>query len=161
MATAPDALIVYAGLGRGADGAARVALRAVFNGPPDEGEEVLRGLRGFGSLFADQVRPRPYLEIQRLVDASFPPGRLNYWKAHFLAELSDDVIDLAVDAFRSAPSPYSNIALEPMGGFVARVGESDTAFSHRSARYSLLILAGWENASGTDANVAWARDLWD
>ncbi len=48
-----------------------------------------------------------------------------------------------------------------MGGSVARVGVSETAFSHRAARYSLLILAGWEDASETEANVLWARELWD
>ncbi len=161
MTSAPDALIVYTGLGRGPDGVARVGMRAVFNGPLNDGEEVLRPLRSFGSPIVDDIRPRPYLEVQRLVDPSFPPGRLNYWKAHFLTELSDDAIILAVEAFRRAPSRYSSIALEPMGGSVARVGVGETAFSHRAARYSLLILAGWEDASETEANVLWARELWD
>jgi len=161
MASAPDALIVYAGLGRGVDGVARMGLRALFNGPIERGEDVIRPLRGFGPALVDEIRPRLYLEVQRLVDPNFPPGRLNYWKAHFLSELSDDAINLVVEAFRRAPSRYSNIALEPMGGSVARPGVSDTAFSHRSATYSLLILAGWEDPSETEANVAWARDLWD
>jgi hypothetical protein len=118
-------------------------------------------LRSFGSPIVDEIRPRPYLEVQRLIDPNFPSGRLNYWKAHFLTELSDDAINLAVEGLRKAPSRYSSIALEPMGGSVARVAASDTAFSHRAATYSLLILAGWEDASETEANVVWARDLWD
>jgi len=160
-AGAADALTVYANLGHGPDGAPRVGMRPVFNGPVTTGEEAVRKLRGFGSPLADEIRPRPYLEIQRLIDANFPPGRLNYWKAHFLAELSDEVIDLTVEAFERAPSRYSFIVFEHMGGAVARVGESETAFSHRSAAYSFLILAGWEDPCGSEANVAWARNLWE
>jgi FAD/FMN-containing dehydrogenase len=160
-ADAADALIVYANLGHGPDGTPRVGMRAVFNGPVAAGEEAVRKLRGFGSPIADEIRPRPYLEVQRLVDPNFPAGRLNYWKAHFLAELSDEVIDLVVEAFRRVPSRYSGIAFEHMGGAVARVGTSETAFSQRSAAYSFLILAGWEDPSESEANVAWARDLWE
>lgn len=29
----------------------------------------------------------------------------------------------------------------------------------RATRYSVLILAGWDDAADTDANVAWAREL--
>src|SRR6266849_301060 len=158
---AADALMVYANLGHGPDGSPRVGMRSVFNGPVAAGEEAVRKLRGFGSPIADEIRPRSYVEIQRLVDPNFPAGRLNYWKAHFLAELSDEVIDLVVEAFRRVPSRYSGIAFEHMGGAVARVGASETAFSHRSAAYSFLILAGWEDPSESEANVAWARDLWE
>jgi FAD/FMN-containing dehydrogenase len=160
-AAAPDALTVYAGLGRGPDGTPRASMRAIFNGSVEAGMGAVQKLRGFGSLLADEIRPRPYLEIQRLIDANFPPGRLNYWKAHFLAELSDEVIDLTVEAFERAPSRYSFIVFEHMGGAVARVGETETAFSHRSAAYSFLILAGWEDPGESEANVAWARDLWE
>ena len=159
--SAADALIVYANLGRGPDGTPRAGMRAAFNGPVAAGEEAVRKLRGFGSPMVDEIRPRSYIEIQQLVDPNFPAGRLNYWKAHFLAELSDEVIDLAVEAVERAPSRYSSIVFEHMGGAVARVGASETAFSHRSAAYSFLILAGWENPSESEANVAWARDLWE
>jgi FAD/FMN-containing dehydrogenase len=160
-AGAPDALMVYANLGHGIDGTPRVGMRAVFNGPVAAGEEAVRKLRSFGSPSADEIRPRSYVEIQRLVDPNFPAGRLNFWKAHFLAELSDEVIDLVVEAFKRVPSRYSGMVFEPMGGAVARVGASETAFSQRSAPYSLLILAGWEDPSQSEANVAWARDLWE
>jgi FAD/FMN-containing dehydrogenase len=160
-AGAADALIVYANLGQGPDGTQRVGMQAVFNGPVAAGEEAVRKLRGFGSPITDEIWPRSYVEIQRLVDPNFPAGRLNYWKAHFLAELSDDLIDLVIEAFRQAPSSDLNIVFEHMGGAVARVGVRDTAFSHRSAAYSFLIVVGWEDPSESEANVAWARDLWE
>lgn len=159
--SAPDNLIVYAGLATGPDGSLRLSMRPVFNGPVAEGLSKVAALREFGSPVVDGIQPRPYVEIQKLVEPAFPRGRLNYWKANFVDELSDELIDILIDAFRRVPSPYSIVALEPMGGAVAHVSETATAFRHRKSAYSLLILSGWVNDADSAANVAWARELWD
>lgn len=46
-----------------------------------------------------------------------------------------------------------------MGGAIARIPESATAFRHRSPSCSLLILSGWEDPADTDVNITWAREL--
>jgi len=48
-----------------------------------------------------------------------------------------------------------------MGGAVARVAETATAFQHRTPAFSLLVLSGWISDADTEANVAWARELWE
>jgi hypothetical protein len=161
MKNAPDGLIVYAGRSTGPDGEHRLGMRPVFNGPISEGESMLQPLRQFGDPVLDDIAPRSYVEIQKIVEPMFPPGRLNYWKASFVDDLSDELIDVLVAAYRRVPSRYSNIALEPMGGAVARVQETSTAFHHRSHAYSLLMLGGWLEAAETESNVAWVRELWD
>jgi FAD/FMN-containing dehydrogenase len=99
--------------------------------------------------------------VQKIVEPAFPPGRLNYWKANFVDHLSDELIEILIEAISRVPSPYSMIALEPMGGAVARVSDTATAFEHRRHAYSLLILSGWVSDAETEANVAWARQLWE
>ena len=160
-AEAPDELIVYAGFSTGADGKPRLGWRAVVNAPLAESEALVAPLREFGSPLLDEIQPRPYLEIQRIVEPSFPPGRLNYWKANFVDELGDELIDVLIEAMRRVPSPHTIIAIEQMGGAVARIEETATAFRHRSPAFSLLILSGWVNPADTDANVAWARELFE
>ena len=125
-----------------------------------EGKSLLRPLRRFGTPVLDDIG-RPYVEMQRIVEPMFPPGRLNYWKANFVDDLSNELIHILVAAYRRVPSRYSNIALEPMGGAIARVRDSGTAFHHCTSAYSLLLLGGWLEASQSEANIAWARDLWD
>ena len=159
--TAPDNLSVYAGLATAGDGTPRVGLRAVYTGPAEAGAHTLESLRRFGVPVIDDIRPRTYLELQRLLDPQFPPGRLNYWKANFLDEMSDALIDIVVEAFARVPSRHSGIAFEHMGGAVARVGETETAFRHRSAAFSLLLLGGWDPPLASEANVAWVRELWE
>jgi hypothetical protein len=74
MAHAPDNLIVYAGLSTSPDGEQRLGMRPVFNGPIAEGDSLLRPLRRFGSPVMDDIAPRPYVEIQKIVEPMFPPG---------------------------------------------------------------------------------------
>jgi hypothetical protein len=160
-ADAPDSVMVYGSLSTGPDGEPRVGWRAMANAPLDESGPLIEPLRAFGEPILDDIQPRPYLDIQRIVEPAFPPGRLNYWKANFVDELSDELIDLLIDAIRRVPSPYSIIALEQMGGAVSRIAETATAFQHRKPAFSLLILGGWDSPTDTPANVAWARNLWE
>ena len=158
-AEAPDRVMVYAGLATGPDGQPRLGWRAVVNGPAEEAEPVLAPLRSYGTPLLDDIRPQPYVDIQRIIEPLFPPGRLNYWKANFVDELSDDLVDVLVEAMTRVPSPYTLIAIEPMGGAISRVPPTATAFQHRSPSFSLLILSGWEDPADTDRNVTWTRDL--
>jgi hypothetical protein len=160
-ADAPDEVVVYGSLATGADGDPLLGWRAVVNAPLAQSEALVAPLRAFGSPILDDIQARTYLDIQRLVEPAFPPGRLNYWKANFVDELSDDLIDILIDAMRRVPSPYTIIAIEQMGGAVARVAETATAFQHRRPAFSLLILSGWVSPADTEANIGWARELWE
>ena len=161
VAQAPDGLVVYQSLGIGADGQPGMFMRSVFNGAIAEGLSSVAPLRRFGSPVIDDFKPMSYVDVQKMVEPAFPPGRLNYWKANFVDELSDELIDVMVDSFSRVPSPYSMIALEQMGGAVAHVPESATAFQYRTAAFSLLILSGWVDPGDSDVNVAWAREVWE
>ena len=61
----------------------------------------------------------------------------------------------------AAPSPLNAVLVEHLGGAVARVGKDDTAFDHRDAEYNLAIIARWFDPAEADANIAWARALWE
>ena len=102
-----------------------------YHGAIEEGERIIRPLREFGPPLLDGVRPMPYTEAQKLAVA--PAGRNNYLKSHFMSQVSDDVVDIALDYFdriprRSRPS-CSSISATPPG----RVPVNDTAFGHRGA----------------------------
>ncbi len=57
------------------------------------------------------------------------------------------------------PGPHSEIHLGQMGGAVGRVGEDDTAFSHRDAEFVFIGIAHWIDASEADDQMAWVRGL--
>jgi hypothetical protein len=66
-----------------------------------------------------------------------------------------------VDFFASAvPPPFAAVAIEHLGGAISRVGERDTAFSHRQATHSLLVLRMWQDPAESDENISWARSCY-
>jgi len=46
------------------------------------GESVVALLRRFGSPILDDCKPMLYVDVQKMEEPAFPPGRLNYWKAN-------------------------------------------------------------------------------
>jgi hypothetical protein len=91
----------------------------------------------------------------------FPPGRLNYWKSSFVYALSDQAIDTMIAQFTGVPSPFSQAALEQLGGAVSRIGTDETAFSERNAPYSLIIASAWTDPAENDKNIQWTRRFWE
>jgi FAD/FMN-containing dehydrogenase len=157
--TAPDALGTSAVLTHAPDGTPVCAVSVCFNGPIDEGERVIKPFRDFGTPIMGEVGPAPYTAIQAMFDEGFPAGMHNYWRSHFLTDLTDDGIDILVDHFSRVASPLSAILIEDLGGAVARVSRDATAFNHRDYTYNLAIIARWLEPSEGDASVAWTRGV--
>ncbi|HEY7637233.1 MAG TPA: FAD-binding oxidoreductase [Gemmatimonadales bacterium] len=160
MAKAPDELMAYAVLLTSPDGYPMFGVPVCYVGSPDAAERELRPLRSHPGVAADTIRPMSYLEVQTMFDAGFPSGRLNYWKSSFLQDLSDEAIATLVAFFDRVPSAFSAVALEPFGGAVARVGLEETAFPHRHATFSVVIVSMWTDPAASAANMRWTRELW-
>src|SRR5262249_26438669 len=133
------------------------AFTLCYSGPPEGAEAAVGPLRAFGPPMADLVRPMPYPELQRLVDAASPSGLHYYWRSGQFAALTDEAIDLIVEHADAAPSPRSWLLLDYYGGAAGRVGARETAYPHRAPLFGLVISAAWTGPDETEANVAWAR----
>jgi len=158
---APDEVRADPTLVSGPDGAG-LAIIVCYCGAVDEGETVLQPLRQFGSPMVDTIAPVPYATVQNLLTEVFQPGRRHYWKSGFLGKFSDEAIEAIVDSFASAvPPPFAAVAIEHLGGAISRVGERDTAFSHRHATHSLLVLRMWQDPAESAENMAWGRACYD
>jgi FAD/FMN-containing dehydrogenase len=158
--TAPDELTLYFNLF--ADPAApeekMAAIAACHCGDPEAAEADLRPLRQFGPPAADLIQSMPYPVINTLSDAGYPRGAFNYWKSAFLSELSDESLEVMLDAIKRCPSPMSGLGIVPYLGAVSRTDAAATAFAHREPGYSLLIVSQWLDPQETEPNIAWARD---
>ena len=104
-ATLPDEMMMVAGLLTAPDGSGNklVGLVAAHAGSLAEGEAALKPIKSFGPPAMDAMGPISYCAQNGLLDASLPKGALNYWKAHFVKDLSDDCIDAILDAFAKCP----------------------------------------------------------
>jgi FAD/FMN-containing dehydrogenase len=161
-ASLPDEFTIFAGLIHAPDGSGNklAAIIVCHIGPLDAGARAVEPIKRFGSPAMDVIGPMPYSVVNTLFDAGFPPYALNYWKANFLADLSDQAIDTMIERFAACPSPMSGMLLEHFHGAATRVAATATAFPHRTPGYNLLMAGEWMSPADTATNVAWVRDTY-
>jgi len=131
---------VHAPDGSGAKLAALVVFHA---GDPEAAERELAPFKAFGSPVMVEIGEMPYPAMNRLLDAGFPEGALNYWLSSFTRGLPDALIDTAVERFATVPSPMTSILFEHFHGAVTRVGPGETAVPHREPGWNLLVPSLW------------------
>jgi hypothetical protein len=101
----------------------------------------------------------PYAALQTMLDADAPGGLQNYWKSEYLAGISDDVIEAIITYAGRISSPLSQIHIQHLQGAIGRVGEDETAFSHRDAAFVVNIVSKWRDISQSERHIQWSRDL--
>jgi FAD/FMN-containing dehydrogenase len=157
----PDDLTIFGGLLHAPDGAQIAVIILCHCGPLAEAEAALQPIKKFGTPILDSVGPTSYEETNRMLDAGFPRGALNYWKSNFMNELSDQAIDTLISQFAACPSPMSGLLLEHIHGAATRVGVGETAFPHRREGYNFLVVSEWLDPVDNARNIAWARESYD
>src|SRR5581483_11826162 len=155
----PDELVTAAGLLHNPDGIPVVGMIGCWNGPFDAGERVLQPMRQFGSPVVDEIQPMPYSAIQSALDAAFPTGGRYYLKGCLMAEITEEAIAVLVDHYARVPSPGTVVVLQQLGNAANRVDPAATAFSHRNARYDLVVIPAWSDPAEDEQNIRWAREL--
>jgi hypothetical protein len=160
--SAPDELMLMAGLLAPPDGSgAKLAgIVAAHCGSLAEGESAVRSIKNFGSPVLDAMGPIPYCDQNTLLDASFPRGALNHWKAHFLSELSDEAIKTLIECYEANPSPLSQIVIEHFHGEASRVPVEDTACAMRLSGYNVAIVSQWNDPASNEVCTSWCRDTY-
>ena len=151
--SAPPAPFVPAAV----QGAPVVALALCHVGSRAEGQRAIARLRAFGPPLAEAMGPMPYTAVQSMMDEGMPFGRHVYLRNDHLTGLGDDVIDVCVRQAEAVTSPLSIVVVIPLGGAVARVGEHETAFSHRQTPFDIDVFGIWTDPRESDRHLAWGR----
>ena len=123
-----------------------VAVLGCWCGEPDAGQQALGRIRALQPA-VDVFGSMPYPALQGMLDEGAPWGIRSYTRSGYAADLSDGMIDAALEHAAAMPSPFSQVHIHHMGGAVARVGEDDTAFGHRRATYVYNLNAMWMDPS--------------
>ena len=161
-ASLPDEMMMVAGLVTAPDGSGNklAAMLATHCGTLAEGEAALKPIKAFGPPVMDAMGPISYCQQNGLLDPSLPKGALNYWKSHFLTDLSDAAIDAMVEAFSKCQSPMSQVVVEHFHGAASRVPVQDTACAMRITGFNVVIISQWMDAKENDRHISWCRDTY-
>lgn len=141
-----------------------IAVVCCYAGPIADGERAVEALRRLATPLVDLLAPKPYAAHQSATDDTVPHGWHYYWKAADLTGLSDDTISVIADHAYRARSPRSYTVMFHMGGAVARVPDTATAYAGRDIAHNINIDAVWlpgESSEHAATETAWARRFFD
>jgi hypothetical protein len=135
-----------------------VAILGCWCGDPDVGMSALAPLRAMHPA-VDVFGPLPYPALNAMLDGGAPAGLRNYFRGGYVEDLSDDIIDVALDHGSRMPSPMSQIHFHQMGGAVGRVPMGATAFSGRDAGYTYNVISTWAEPAEDQQHMRANRQL--
>jgi hypothetical protein len=117
-----------------------LAIRFAWTGQPEEGARLLDEIRAVAPVILDNAMYRPYTEIDNVhndpVDPT-PAADPAILLDDFPAEAAERLLDVAGVG---SGSPLILLEVRALGGTYAREARYPNAFSHRSARYSVLAV---------------------
>jgi FAD/FMN-containing dehydrogenase len=138
-----------------------VTVVACWAGELERGQRAVQPLRELGTPLVDLLRPRPFVELQRLFNAAVPHGWHYYWKSIESPPFEDAMIDTLIDHTARITSPRSYTIIFQLGGALARVAEGATAYPQRDAAFNVNINAVWlEGDPRADEHNDWTRDFY-
>jgi FAD/FMN-containing dehydrogenase len=128
----------------------------------DAHREVTERLRRAVPPLFDFVTPMPYVALQQLLDEGNAWGFYAYDKGGYIAEITDDVIEVLATFGPRKRSPMSAALIYPLDGAYSDVAEEATAFSGgRSPRYLTTMVAMTPTPELLPAERAWVREMYD
>jgi len=120
-----------------AQGQKMVVIFWCYTGPADKAEGIFQPIRTrFGPPAVDFVGPIPHPAMQSMFDALYPPGLQWYWRGDYVQEIPDAAIDKHLEFAQELPTPLSTMHLYPIDGTAGRVGDRDTAWAYRDAKWA-------------------------
>jgi len=138
-----------------------IGIVACWAGPLEQGERVVEPIRQVAPVVAEFVGPMPYPALNSAFDELVPPGLQHYWKANFVTELSDEIIESHLAHGPKVPAVSSTMHIYPINGACHRVAPDATAFAYRDANFATVIAGMWPDPTDNDANTDWVRSYYD
>lgn len=132
-----------------------------FCGKVADAEELLEPVAEPAQPLLHALSEMPYPALQSAFDALYPPGDHWYWRGDFFREMPDAAVDAHADYGPRLPTAKCGMHLYPIDGAVHRVASDATAFAHRDAVWSQVIVGVDPDAVRAREAAAWTQSYWE
>ena len=130
-------------------------------GSEDEATRHLAPVHDVGTPLLHGVGPMPHPTLQSLFDGLYTKGLQCYWRADFVNELSDELVERHLEWGQRLPSMHSTMHLYPIDGAVHDLDSTDTAFSYRDAQWAEVIFGVDPDPANAGTIRDWCVGYWD
>jgi len=144
----------------GPNGRRVAALNVCHSGTPAAAGNELAKLRKIGKPVQDGLGASTYVQLQSALDDNYPHGRGYYIKSGFVQTLSPKVIDAVVSHLDAGPMATGVVNIVHQGGAINRVKPDATAFWHREANHSVMMIGFWDDPANAATNMQWVKSGW-
>jgi len=138
-----------------------IAIVNFWSGPVEAGERIVNEVRSIATPVAEMTGEMPYPAINSAFDPLVPPGLQHYWKANFVTELTDSIIEAHMVHGPKVPAVNSAVHIYPINGACHRVTADATAFAYRDANFATVIAGMWPDPAQNEAGIEWVRSYYD
>jgi hypothetical protein len=132
-----------------------------YQGSMEHANTILEPLRSYRPPAFEFFVPMPFPMLQGMFDPIYPPGLQWYWKADFFKELSDEAIKKHIEHGSVLPTWQSTMHMYPVNGKANGVPEAETAYSHRDAVWSEVVVGVDPDPANRQKITDWARAYYD
>jgi FAD binding domain/Berberine and berberine like len=130
-------------------------------GSEEEATRLLAPVHDVGTPLLHGVGAVPHPILQSLFDGLYTKGLQCYWRADFVNELSDELIERHLEWGQKLPSMHSTMHLYPIDGAAHDAGSADTAFSYRDAQWAEVIFGVDPDPANAGTIRDWCVGYWD
>ena len=131
-----------------------------YVGDHSKAEELFKPILAMDPLF-QHLGEMPYPSVQTMFDGLFPPGLQWYWRGDFFNDLNEEISAQHLKFGSKIPTPLSQMHLYPITGAAARVGNEETAWAYRDAKYSGVIVGVDADPKNADKITRWCKEYWE
>jgi FAD binding domain-containing protein/berberine-like enzyme len=132
-----------------------------YTGPADKADKIFEPVQKVGHPLLHGVGEMPFPVVQSLFDGLYPPGYQWYWRADFVNELSDKAIEKHIEHGSMLPTMFSTMHLYPIDGAASRVGNNDTPWNYRKAKWAEVIVGVDPDPANKDLITDWTKKYFD
>jgi FAD binding domain/Berberine and berberine like len=130
-------------------------------GSESEATELLAPVHDVGTPLLHGVGPVPHPVLQSLFDGLYTKGLQCYWRADFVNELSDELIERHLEWGQRLPTMHSTMHLYPIDGAAHDIEAADTAFSYRDTGWAEVIFGVDPDPANAGLVRDWCVGYWD
>jgi hypothetical protein len=131
-----------------------------YSGEMDKAEEAFIPILAKKPLF-EHLGEMPYPTVQSLFDGLLPSGMQWYWRADFFNELGPEIRAAHLEYGSKIPTPLSQMHLYPISGAAGRVGNEETPWAFRDAKYAGVIGGVDPDPANVEKMTNWCKDYWE
>jgi FAD/FMN-containing dehydrogenase len=138
------------------------ALVAIGFGSQEQHTAVVQGMRERLAPLFDMVTPMPYTALQTLFDEANAWGLHCYETGTYIAEITDEVIEVVTTEVAKKTSPLSVMHFYLLNGAYSQVADDATAFgAGRSPRLAVFVIGVTSDDDSLAAEQVWVRTFID